>query len=269
MCPFISLSAGGVTLIITTYNLMMLLAFCSVVGYGWARRERMLLSGDNFWGLITAVAAGGMAGAKLFYIVNSWAELGPGLSVKLSSVMRLSRGWGFYGGLAGASAAAAYFLSRNKIPVRRTADLFAPAAALGGAIMRLGCFSAGCCYGRITGVPWAVSFPRIFSRIPEQLQGIPLHPTQLYESLGNLALFGALHFLTRKYDKVRRPPGSLFLGYVCGYSALRFFVEFFRAQGAGYAGGLTGGQKISVIAVLAAAALFAGNYRGLKNGGPE
>lgn len=262
MWPFISLSAGGVNIVITTYNLMMFVAFCSVVGYGWHRRERLLLDNENFWGLVTAVIAGGMIGAKLFYIVNSWPELGAGFQEKLAAVLRISKGWGYYGGLAGASAAAAYFLNKNKIPVLRTADLFAPAAALGGAVMRLGCFSAGCCYGRVTGVPWGVRFPHIYSRIPEALQGVPLHPTQLYESLANFALFGALHLAARRYDRLRLAPGSLFLFYVCGYSALRFLVEFFRAQGPGYAGGLTGGQIISFLAAFVAAVLFAGRYRG-------
>jgi phosphatidylglycerol:prolipoprotein diacylglycerol transferase len=104
-------------------------------------------------------------------------------------------------------------------------DAFAPGLAVGHAIGRLGCFSAGCCWGLPTRLPWAVTFtnPRANQLVGVPL-GEPLHPTQLYESLGELIIFAALYF---RFLRPHRE-GSIISLYLVLYGVLRFLVEFVR-----------------------------------------
>jgi phosphatidylglycerol---prolipoprotein diacylglyceryl transferase len=130
----------------------------------------------------------------------------------------------FYGGLILAVPVAIWYVRRNRIDLWNTADVFAPSLAIGHALGRLGCFCAGCCYGKPAyGLPWAVTFSD-----PESLasMGVPLHPVQLYESLGELLNFFFLILLRRRQSF----KGQLFWMYILMYSLLRFAVEFFRGD---------------------------------------
>src|SRR3990170_2457097 len=93
-------------------------------------------------------------------------------------------------------------MRRNGLPGWLTADVFAPGLALGHAIGRLGCLAAGCCWGAVCHRPWAITFNKPdaheLTGVP---LGIPLHPTQLYESLAELAIFG---FLYQRFGHRRR-----------------------------------------------------------------
>ena len=124
-----------------------------------------------------------------------------------------------------ALATAFFYMRRKRLPVLKTADVFAPGLALGHAIGRLGCFAAGCCWGLPTNLPWAVIFvnPRAKDLVGVPL-GLPLHPTQLYESLGELIIFAVL------YLRFLRPhrEGSIISLYLVLYGTLRFLVEFVR-----------------------------------------
>ena len=101
----------------------------------------------------------------------------------------------FYGGLLLAVPVAVWYMRKHRLDAWTIADIFAPYIALGHAVGRLGCFSAGCCYGEhAEDLPWAVTFlhPESLAKI-----GIPLHPTQIYESIGELANFLILITLRR------------------------------------------------------------------------
>jgi prolipoprotein diacylglyceryl transferase len=145
----------------------------------------------------------------------------------------------FYGGGIGAATVAALFARRQRWSFWRVGDVFAPALALGHAFGRLGCFAAGCCFGKTAGAPWAVSFPANSVAFDELLsQGAivpgatltpPLHPTQLYEAAGELLIFAVLLALR---PRVRDRAGALFLAYVALYAPLRFLVEVFRGDAA-------------------------------------
>ncbi len=128
-------------------------------------------------------------------------------------------------------------MKRWKMPIWRTCDLIAPAIPIGIFFGRLGCFSAGCCYGRETHLPWAVTFTN-----PETLArpDVPLHPTQLYASLDGVILFGALVLLQR----VKRFHGQIFCAFLIGYAFLRYVVEEpFRGDARG---ATLGGVSVSV-----------------------
>ena len=84
-----------------------------------------------------------------------------------------------------------WYIAKHRMPFWTTCDVFAPGIALGHVTGRLGCFAAGCCYGKPTDVPWAVIFtnPLAAANVGTPL-GIPLHPTQLYEAGAELLILG-------------------------------------------------------------------------------
>ena len=110
---------------------------------------------------------------------------------------------------------------------------------------RLGCLMAGCCYGRPTSMPWAVTFtdPFAAANVGTPLN-VPLHPTQIYEAGAELVV---LIFLLVTERKGRPYPGRTFWGYMFLYAASRFIIEFYRADERGLIMGLSTSQFISVI----------------------
>jgi phosphatidylglycerol---prolipoprotein diacylglyceryl transferase len=162
----------------------------------------------------------------------------------------------FYGGLATAVAAGYVYVRRTGMPLGKVADVAAPALALGQAVGRLGCLLAGCCYGRACDLPWAVTFtdPRAHDLTGVTL-GVPLHPTQVYHALADLAiLFVALWQLRR-----RRFEGQVFWTYVLLYAILRGVVEIWRgdvARGVFANGLLSTSQIISIPLALIAVVML-------------
>jgi phosphatidylglycerol:prolipoprotein diacylglycerol transferase len=150
--------------------------------------------------LVVLVAS--LVGAHLTYALVTWSFDGAGLV--------------FYGGLVGGLAAFYVYCKSSALPLARTVDLFAPGLALGHAIGRVGCYLAGCCYGKPTASVLGVRFPLD----PTSAR----HPTQLYEAAGELALFALLVSLSPR----KRFHGQLAVVYLIGYAALRFALELIR-----------------------------------------
>ena len=121
-----------------------------------------------------------------------------------------------------------FYLWRHRMPVWTTTDVFAPGIALGHVVGRLGCLFAGCCFGRETSVPWAITFHSEYARDNVGTPfGIPLHPTQLYEAGAELLILGILLFTEKK----GRPyPGRTFWSYMLLYGISRFIIEFYRGD---------------------------------------
>jgi phosphatidylglycerol:prolipoprotein diacylglycerol transferase len=158
----------------------------------------------------------------------------------------LQAGGVFYGGLIGALAVAWWYMRKMRLPLLRTSDVFAPGIALGHGIGRLGCFSAGCCWGVQCDRPWAVTFTDpAANRLVGVPLGVPLHPTQLYEALAEFAIFAVLYWRSRK----AHAPGTIIGLYLMLYSTARFIVEFFRnhEQGNLFGGPLDTSQVISLV----------------------
>ena len=186
--------------------------------------ERAGLDPDRVSSLGVYVAIAAIVGAKAFYVLGDFSYYSHNPS-QLFSLGTLRAGGVFYGGLLPALAVAIWYLRRSGLPALRTADTFAPALALGHAIGRVGCFAAGCCWGRPARLPWAVTFTNPVAReIVGVPLGIPLHPTQLYEAAAELVIFFIL------WVRFRRPhrDGSVIGLYLLLYSAFRFAVEFWR-----------------------------------------
>jgi phosphatidylglycerol:prolipoprotein diacylglycerol transferase len=131
----------------------------------------------------------------------------------------------FQGGLVLATLTAFFYVRRHRMPWLETFDAFAPGIAIGHAIGRMGCFAAGCCWGKPTDLPWAITFTNPDAH---ELTGVPLnvhlHPAQLYE-VGSEALLFA--FLYWRFGRSHRP-GSIIGLYLVLSSAARFLIEFTR-----------------------------------------
>lgn len=156
----------------------------------------------------------------------------------------------FYGGVLLAVPTAVWYVKKNGMGIWNTADIFAPSIAIGHVFGRLGCLAAGCCYGKTSlSLPWGIIFTDPDCLAPTN---VSLHPTQLYESAGELANFLIL-ISFRKYKSFN---GQIFMTYLLLYSVLRFIVEFFRGDVArGFIiGGLSVSQGISVIMFFVAIA---------------
>lgn len=148
-----------------------------------------------------------------------------------------------YGGMIGGFLASWYGCRKRRIPLLKWADVSAPSVVLGTGITRIGCFLFGCDYGSRTSLPWAVRFPGPNPLAPNgspawqdhvrnlglpqtSAYSYPIHPTQLYECLVGLALFGLLMWLRHH----RKFSGQVFLGWVFGYGIMRPIIEIFRAD---------------------------------------
>ncbi len=133
----------------------------------------------------------------------------------------------FYGGLIPAAVVAFWVMKRHRLPVWKLADLISPLIALGLSFGRIGCFLAGCCYGKETSLPWAVVFknPDSLARL-----NVPLHPTQLYDAANGLILF----FLLSWMEKRKTFDGQIFWLLLALYSIMRFIIEIFRGDPRGF-----------------------------------
>jgi phosphatidylglycerol:prolipoprotein diacylglycerol transferase len=140
----------------------------------------------------------------------------------------------WYGGFLAALAVAVYVLHRRRMKILRTADLIIPVVALGHFFGRLGCFAAGCCFGKPTasaiGVAFgtkSLAFNDLLDALPAGATAtMPLHPAQLYEAAGELAIFAWLLWVRRG----KRFDGQVLLAYLLTYPVLRTIVEVFRGD---------------------------------------
>jgi len=238
-----------------TYGVLIAVGIGAGIALAYREGRRQGLDGGRlldlaFWmtvaGLVASRLAYGLVNAGEFARACTGSDLPPGgaprgLGAWLADCTRILHVWEgglvFYGGAIGAGIVAALFARRERWSFWRVGDVFAPALALGHAFGRLGCFAAGCCFGKASAGPWAVAFPSGSVAFDELLsQGAiapgatltpPLHPTQLYEAAGELVIFAVLMALRPRW---RRRPGALLLTYVALYTALRFAVELFRGD---------------------------------------
>ena len=263
-----------------TYGLMLMAGFAAaiLVSARLAQREWGGAEGvrrrNDVMDLAVWVVLGGIGGSKILFILvtpkDFLSALASGSPSKLLGA--LGGGFVFYGGLIGAALAVWWFCRSRKINFLRLADVIVPTVALGQAFGRLGCFSAGCCWGKPASlhVPWAVRFPgramdifgqhttgaiawdsqsretarwviestgqvfdhavpgaiRVSDWVAQHGTTLPIHPTQLYESLAQLVLF-VLLMIARRY---RRFHGQILALYLIGYAIIRTTVELFRGD---------------------------------------
>lgn len=212
---------------IHTYGLLLACALLVAISFAARLAETDGIPRKTSWDLGFIVIISSIIGAKLLLVLTS-LDYYLAQPSRLVSVEFLQAGGVYYGGFLGAVAGALIFTRLNpKIPFWRIADAAAPAIPLGQAIGRMGCFAAGCDYGRPTDLPWAITFTNEYThRIVGTPLHVALHPYQLYEAGATLVLCLLLYRSFRRRSFV----GQTFSLYLMGYGAIRFFLEFFRGD---------------------------------------
>jgi phosphatidylglycerol---prolipoprotein diacylglyceryl transferase len=205
-----------------------LVALGVLLGLWYARREapRLGLNPDYVWNLGIYMVLVALVVAKIWLVLSSW-DYYMANPREIFSMAVLQSGGTFYGGVVGAMLTIIIYTYVKKIPILPLLDTFAFAVPLGHSIGRLGCLAAGCCYGKPTSVPWAVTFK---SELAEHLAGtplgVPLHPTQIYESTVEFLNFLIIVWLAKR----QRFTGQLVGTYFLLYGFERGTIEFFRGD---------------------------------------
>jgi phosphatidylglycerol:prolipoprotein diacylglycerol transferase len=259
-----------------SYGLLIASAF--LAGIWLAQREARRRGDDaeriadlGFWILV-----GALVGSRVYFILVNWEDyFGAGRTLVQTPFGRIPRllavwegGLVFYGGFIGAVLTAFFYMRRHRMPFLRFADTLIPSVAFGHFLGRLGCFLAGCCWGELAHghLPWAARFPpeslayQAFASRPnadeflaaDRAATLPLHPTQLYESFGELGLFLLLVVVVRPNKRFH---GQVLASWLLLYAVLRTVVELFRGDvERGVYAGLGAGQWTSF--AIFAAGLF-------------
>lgn len=226
---------GPVTLY--TYGLLVALAFTVGTLWAYARAKQAGENPDNYLQAIIWIILCGFTGARLLYVIYY-----PELYLNDPLKIIFDRGglvW--YGGLISAVIASLVFAKMKKLSIPKFGDILLAPAALGLAIGRLGCFAAGCCYGKATTAFLGVQFPPGHETHPAHV-----HPTQLYESI---ALIVLVALLQRVYKRSPMPGTTMALFFI-GYGIIRFIIEYFRGDTVYWVDHLlTASQVLSLIGV--------------------
>jgi len=229
---------------IYTYGLLLAAAYLLGLQFALMRARTRGLDANKVMDLGIWIIVSALVGAKLMLLIVEHDKF----SRNPAEFLNLARSGGvFYGGLIAAVVVALWYLWRHKMPMWTVTDVFAPGIALGHVVGRLGCLFAGCCFGRPTDVPWAITFHNEFANqnVGTPL-GIPLHPTQLYEAGAELLILGVLLLMERR----SRPfPGRTFWSYMFLYGISRFIIEFYRGDPRGMVGDFSTSQFVSILIV--------------------
>jgi len=244
------LTIGPLT--IHTYGLMVALGI--LAGAGLAEYLHRSSGGEpgRVIDMALIVVVGGLLGARLLFVLINFKYY---ISNPMDIFMLWKGGLVFYGGLLGGILTLLGCIRFYRLPLWPMLDIGAVAIALGHGMGRLGCFSAGCCYGGLTDLPWAVTFtdPRCLA---VDVLNQPVHPTQLYSFFFLLTLTGFLVWLHPR----KKFPGQGAAAYLILYGLFRFGVEFLRSDPRGTFSlmntTLATSQWISLVAVAAGIGIY-------------
>jgi len=223
----ILLKIGPLT--IHTYGFMMAVGVAFALWFLFIQSKKYGLEAPKMVDMAFYTIIISLIGAKLALFIGnfSYYTRNPG---ELFSLART--GGVFQGGLAFGIVFALWYFRKHRIPTWKAADIIGPALALGHGFGRIGCFFAGCCFGRECSEPWGVTFTNSYAH---KLTGIPiktayihpvLHPVQLYESALNFLNFFVLFLILRR----KKFDGQVFPFYIINYSVIRYVVEFYRGD---------------------------------------
>jgi phosphatidylglycerol:prolipoprotein diacylglycerol transferase len=240
----IAFSIGSIP--IAWYGIMVALAVITLVA--WALFSAKKDPGLSYEMVVNAALVGipsGVIFSRLLHVVDQWDYYmaNPGKIIG-------GEGLTIWGAVLGAAIGIWIFsLISKKFSFGHLADVVAPGIILAQAIGRVGCTLNGCCYGKPTSLPWAIVYTNPNSHGPV---GVPVHPTQIYEIIFNLIVFGILLALRKRL----RPDGSLFLIYLTLYSVWRLGIDFIR-DGTPFLFGLHQAQVISIFVLVVTVPLLA------------
>ncbi|MGB9404899.1 MAG: prolipoprotein diacylglyceryl transferase [Candidatus Acidiferrales bacterium] len=213
---------------ITIYTYGVLVATGVLLGLWYARRQAKFagLDPDRVWNLGIYVVLTALVTAKL-WLVALYFPYYLGHPREIFSIGIVQSGGTFYGGVIGALTLVGVYTYRTKMPVLPLLDCFSGGLPLGHAIGRLGCFMAGCCYGKPTDLPWGVTFhDPVAAQLVGTPIGVPLHPTQLYEAAAEFCNFLLLVWMGKR----QQFSGQILATYLVLYGIERGSIEFVRGD---------------------------------------
>lgn len=226
------------------YGVMIAIGFLMALVVTTKRAKARNLSEDIVFDLFFSSLIGGAVGTRLLYYLVSIPEIIENPSI----LWNFSNGYVVYGGIIGGILAGYILCRMKKVPFVPYFDLVMPAVAMAQGFGRIGCFFAGCCYGRETTSRFAIEY------WDSQLapNGVKLIPTQLISSAGDFAIFAILLCYARK----KRAKGRVAALYLILYSVGRFLVEFLRNDYRGSVGSLSTSQFISIGILVVGLVMF-------------
>lgn len=230
---------------IYSYGTMMAIGILSAVVLLDYRAKKRDYNRDNIFDMALAAIICGILGGKLLYIITDFNGV-----IHSSDILGVvGSGFVVYGAIIGGAFGVFLYSKFKKWTLLKMLDLAAPCVILAQGIGRIGCFLAGCCYGKETHSDLGV----VFTSSPFAPHGIKLIPTQLFSSAFDILV--ALFLLW--YDKKERKDGRVFALYVIMYSIGRFIIEFFRGDGIrGFVGVLSTSQFISIFTLILGLLVF-------------
>jgi phosphatidylglycerol:prolipoprotein diacylglycerol transferase len=232
----------GLGIPIATYGVLLATAFITALWLTARFAEQDGLPKNRIYDLGLYILASSLIGSKALMVIVEWSDYAIDWRRIFSFDLWRTSGV-YYGGFLIALLVSVILMRRWKLPWRKTSDAFAPGVALGHAIGRLGCISAGCCWGKPTTSWIGVRFTEKAS----ELTGVPIDsalvPTQLIEAGANLVIFAFLLWLRKR----RSFDGQIIYTYLMTYSVARFVIEFWRDDPRGQVLGLSTSQFIAVL----------------------
>jgi len=226
---------------IYSYGVIIALAILVAALALYREAPREGINPDHVLEAIIVAAIAGLVGARLLYVILNFSSYKGRL---LEAFFTRFEGLSFYGAFIGGVLGVLLWARWRRVEFFKIADLFAPYLALGYAFGRVGCFLNGCCYGKVSDVPWALPAPWAADNLLH-------HPVQLYAALGGIIIFVILKLLR----PVRPFSGFLLLALAALYGCLRFTTEFFREEPVAWLG-LTAAQLFSITLTVVAVALI-------------
>ena len=230
------LTIGPVT--IHGYGLMIGLGVMAALLLGDYRAKKFGLNGDHIYGMTFSAVILGFVAARILFIITEWENF-------LQNPMQYLAGAGFvvYGGIIGGALTIYGFCKIKKIDMLSYLDLMIPSVALAQGFGRIGCFLAGCCYGKETDSFLGV----VFTNSDFAPNGVKVLPTQLFMAGGDLIIMAILLWYAAK----RPMRGRTSALYLILYSIGRFVIEFLRNDDRGTVGALSTSQFIAIFTLLA------------------
>jgi phosphatidylglycerol:prolipoprotein diacylglycerol transferase len=230
-------------LTIRWYGLMIATACLVGIWVAGKEAERKGLGKKIIQDFALYAVVGAIVGARVYYVAfGDWSLF---FKNPLSLFAIWQGGLAIHGGILGGLLVGLFYARKHKFSFLKLADTFAPSIILGQAIGRIGCFFNGDAHGYPTDLPWGIVY---FPETPagQMFPGQALHPTQLYEMILNLIIFGILWKVRKKIEI----NGYLFLLYVMLYSIIRIFVEHFRADKLTYLSQISAAQSIGILGIV-------------------
>ena len=216
------------------YGIMIAIGYVSALFICEKRAKKRNMNTDVLYGIFWCAVIGGALGSKILYYTVNIKDVIADPSI----ILNFQNGWVVYGGIIGGVLASFLYCKIKKVDFVAYLDLVLPAVAFAQGCGRIGCFFAGCCYGRETTSPLGITY----WQSDFAPNGVKLVPTQIYSSIGDFAMA----FLLMAYAKKEPAKGRVAAGYCILYSIGRFVIEIFRNDYRGEYGPFSTSQLIAV-----------------------